>query len=151
MLLRPVESGLYVSICVVAALTALPESDSPGHLLWIIWGITIGLALAHWFAFRLATRLVSAGDFGSADIELAAAQLVGAASVAILASIPVILLPESVELEATELLLAGFVGVVGYTAMRGSGATRGRAMLYGLAVLLTAATIVVLKNWLAGH
>src|SRR5262245_10537118 len=54
---------LYVSVVEIAELAALPE-DHFLHgrvtgpvgvkLLEIVWGTAVGLALAHWFAFRLA-------------------------------------------------------------------------------------------------
>src|SRR5436190_6229463 len=54
---------LYVSVVEIAELAALPESHFAdgtvtgavgGQLLAIVWGTAVGLALAHWFAFRLA-------------------------------------------------------------------------------------------------
>ena len=53
--------GLYVAIVLLAAVVALPDHGGSGRvleddhppLLEIIWGSAIGLALAHWFAFRL--------------------------------------------------------------------------------------------------
>ena len=56
--------ALYVSVCLLAALTGLPD-DADRHtldVLGIVWGTTIGLALAHLFAFRLSARLVESGD-----------------------------------------------------------------------------------------
>ena len=56
--------ALYVSVCLLAALTGLPDR-ADRHLLdvlGIVWGTTIGLALAHWFAFRLSARLVESGE-----------------------------------------------------------------------------------------
>src|SRR6266550_4396789 len=52
---------LYVSVVEIAELAALPETHVSGHatgpvsseLLAIIWGTAVGLAVAHWFAFRL--------------------------------------------------------------------------------------------------
>jgi hypothetical protein len=144
--------ALYVAICLLAALTALPDADdSHTHLLGVIWGVTVGLAAAHWLAFRMATRLVGAGRVRRADIEVAAAQVAGAATVAVLASIPVVVFPASYELEVTGSLLAAFIAAVGFVAMRGGGASRPTALLYALVVLLGAATVVELKNRLAGH
>jgi hypothetical protein len=81
--------ALYVAICLVAALAALPDTEgSHAHLLGIIWGVTIGLAVAHWFAFRVATRRVCAGRYRRSDVQLAAAQLVGAGAVAVLPRFP---------------------------------------------------------------
>ena len=95
--------------------------------------------------------MVGAGSLRPHDVESAGAQLAGAAGVALLASIPVVLFPESVELELVELLLAGFIALVGFAVARGGGATRARAMVYALLVLVVAVAIALVKNGLAGH
>ena len=94
--------ALYVAICLLAALLAVPEDAAHTRVTGIIWGVTVGLAAAHWFAFRMSARLVGAGTIRSPDVRLASAQLLGAAVVAVLASVPVFLLPQSMEL-GTEL------------------------------------------------
>jgi len=142
--------ALYVTICVLAALLALPEDEPQGRTLQIIWGVTIGLALAHWFAFRLSARLVGAGHIRAQDVASGGAQLVGAVAVAGLASIPVLLFPKSAELEVAEFVLGGFLGVVGYAVGRSAGATRTRAVLYAASVLVVALAIAAVKNALAG-
>jgi hypothetical protein len=71
--------------------------------------------------------------------------------VALLASVPVLLFPESVELDLVELLLAAFIAVVGFAVARGGGAARGRALAYALSVLVIAVAIALVKNGLAGH
>ena len=79
--------ALYVAICLLAALIALPEKragDLP--VIGIIWGVSVGLALAHWFAFRVSARLIGAGRVRGHDLESAAAQLLGAGAVAVLAT-----------------------------------------------------------------
>jgi hypothetical protein len=52
--------GLYVSLTLLAVL--LTGNDLEEHtkldVLWIVWGTTIGLAIAHWFALVLSVRLV---------------------------------------------------------------------------------------------
>jgi hypothetical protein len=50
--------ALYVAICLLAAFAALPETGAHAQVIGIIWGVTLGLAIAHWFAFRVAARLV---------------------------------------------------------------------------------------------
>src|SRR5690242_13420403 len=98
--------GLYVAICLLGALIALPtHQHDDAEVEAIIWGVTVGLALAHWFAFRVSATLVSDGRVRRQDLHVARAQLAGAAIVAVLASIPVLLLPQSAELEAAELTL----------------------------------------------
>jgi hypothetical protein len=144
--------GLYVAICLLAALLALPkEGGAHAHVIRIIWGVTVGLALAHWFAFRVSARLVGAGSVRPHDVGSAGAQLVGAGCVGLLASIPVLLFSRSLELEIAELVLAAFISVVGYAVARGGGASRLRALIYGLSVLVVAVAIALVKNDLAGH
>ena len=144
--------ALYVAICLLAALLAIPEGgDAHGHVIGIIWGVTLGLALAHWFAFRVSARLVGAGRVRPHDVESGAAQLGGAAAVALLASVPVLLFPASVELELVERLLAAFIALVGFAVARGGGATRMRPLTYAAIVLVVAVAIAPLKNGLAGH
>lgn len=145
--------GLYVSVCLLAALVALGESASHGHVrvLGIVWGTTMGLALAHLFAFRLSSRLVGSGSLTSDDRLLGVAQLAGATAVAILATIPVVLLPATVETDVTRLLLAGFIAVVGYSVARSSGAGTVRSLLYGTSILVVGLTVAIVKNVLSGH
>ena len=121
------------------------------HVIGLIWGVTVGLALAHWFAFRVSARMVGAGSVRPHDVKSAGAQLAGAAGVAVLASVPVVLFPESVELELVELLLAAFIALVGFAVARGGGATLARALVYALLVLVVAVAIALVKNALAGH
>jgi hypothetical protein len=144
--------ALYVSICLLAALIALPESQvTRGQVIGIIWGVTVGLAAAHWFAFRVSARLVGDGSIREHDLELAAAQLAGAAAVALLVSIPVLILPPSVELQFAQFELAAFIALVGYAVARRGGARRARAFAYSLAMLAVGVGIAALKNVLAGH
>jgi hypothetical protein len=145
-------TALYVAICLLAALIALPETGGAReHVIRIIWGVTIGLALAHWFAFRVSARLVGAGTVRQEDVESAGAQLAAAAGVALLVSIPVLVFNESAELAAVELVLAAFVGLVGFAVARSAGAGRTRSLLYAIGVLVVALLIAGLKNGLAGH
>jgi hypothetical protein len=145
-------TALYVAICLLAALIALPETGSAhAHVIRIIWGVTLGLALAHWFAFRVSARLVGAGSVSPEDVQSAGAQLAAAVAVAVLASIPVVLLPESAELALVEFILAAFIGVVGFAVARSAGATTARALIYAVSVLVVAVVIAGLKTGLAGH
>ena len=79
------------------------------------------------------------------------AQLLGAAAVALLATVPVIIFPASVELDVVEFVLAFFIAVVGYAVSRGSGATRVRSLVYGATLLIVAGFVVLVKIALTGH
>jgi len=150
---RSITIRLHSAVCLLAALTAAAESADHGHIrvLGLVWGTTVGLALAHIFAFRLSARLVAAGRIEPHDAQAVEAQLIGAASVAVLATIPVIALPATSELDAVRWLPALWIAFFGYLVAVQSGASRTRSMVYGTATLLIAVTIAVLKNALSGH
>jgi hypothetical protein len=144
--------ALYVAICLLAALTAVSDqATSEVDSFKIVWGTTVGLAVAHWFAFRVSARLVASGQVRRHDAEAAGAQLVGALAVAVLATVPIVVLPDDVEFEVVRLFLACFLALVGYAVARGSGASRTRSVVYAGSVLVVAITVAILKNVLAGH
>jgi hypothetical protein len=145
--------ALYVAICLLAALAAVPESstDEHAHAFAIIWGTTIGLALAHWFAFQVSARLVASGSVRAHDAAAAGAQLVGAAVVGVIATVPVVLFPDSVEFDVARIVLACFVAFVGYGVARGGGASRIRSLMYGSSILVVALLVATTKNLLVGH
>lgn len=145
--------ALYVSVCLLAALSAIAEQADAAHadVFKVVWGTTVGLALAHWFAFRLSAKLVAAGRIERHDAETALAQIGGALAVAVIATVPVAILPASAELDVVRVILAGFVAAVGYAVARHSGAGTARSVMYATSVLVVAAAIALLKNVLSGH
>ena len=144
--------ALYVAICLIAALTALENVIAvPGHVMGMVWGTTVGLALAHVFAFRVAGRLVHDGELPKADRIVAIVQLAGAAAVALLVSVTVLLAPTDSELDGARYTCAAIIGAAGYLVARGAERSRIRAVLFGLAVLALAIAIALLKHRLAGH
>ena len=54
-------------------------------------------------------------------------------------------------LDAARLVLAVFIGLVGYAVARGGGANVVRSVLYGVAILFVAGVVAVVKNVLTGH
>ncbi len=145
--------SLYIAVSLLAALIAISDASgrSDTEIAGVIWGTTIGLAAAHLFAFRVSARLVGAGEVQSHDAKIAIAQLTGAAMVALLCTVPVLLLDEASELEAVRLALAGYIALVGYQVAIANGSTRARAITYAAMVLAVALSIAVAKNILAGH
>ena len=144
--------ALYVAVCLLAALAAVAEDShrEPVDVVKIVWGTTIGLAIAHWFAFRVSARLVSAGEVSRHDAAAGLAQIAGAALVALLATIPVVL-PDEDELDVTRHVLAAFIGLVSFRVARNAGAGVRRSVVYALLMLLLATGVALLKNRLAGH
>jgi hypothetical protein len=145
--------ALYVSIVLLATLAAIDDTSDPSdvRLLEVIWGTTLGLALAHFFAFRISSRLVRGSSFHRHDVRIACAQLGGAVGVALLCSIPVVLLAPHSENDVTRLLLALLLGVAGYAAGRSGAASRPRSLLMGGVALVIGISVALIKNALVGH
>ena len=144
--------ALYVAVVLLATLAAIKDSaHSDAQLLGIIWGTTIGLALAHFFAFRVASRMVRGTSFHRHDLELALSQLGGAAGVALLCTIPVVLLSPESENDVVRYELALLIGIAGYAAGRSGEASRTRSLATGLVAFVLGVTVALLKNALAGH
>ena len=113
---------LYVSVVEVAELAALPETHVSGHatgpvgtqLLAIIWGTAVGLAIAHWFAFRLGGHAFRGDRVTGLDTKVGLAQIGAAIFVAAVSSIPVLLFGDIREQEFTGVVPAVLIGIVGY-------------------------------------
>ena len=145
--------ALYVAVCLLAALIALGEDAEHGHVraFGLVWGTTIGLALAHAFAFRVSARLGEEGRLGRHDAHIVVAQLAGAAFVAAIATLPIVLFGATNEFDVVRTVLGIFIGTMGYAVARLTGTSRLRSLIYGGFVLLFAITIAILKNVLSGH
>ena len=143
--------ALYVAICLLAALAVTNESTAEAHVWELIWGTTLGLAIAHWFAFQASARMVAGGDVRAHDARVAVAQLLGAGAVAVLASIPILVFPTSVEFDVVVIVLAGFLTVVGFFIARAGGASHARSIGYAAGLLVVGFGVVIVKIWLTGH
>jgi hypothetical protein len=142
--------ALYVCLVLAAEFTIVGEhADDEGVVLGVIWGTTMGLALAHVFAFDLAARMFSRGRVSTETRTAALVQLVVAAVVALAATVPFLLFPLDTALKVAGYLVAGFVGAAAYAVARRSGAGHGRSAIYGLSVLAVAILVVSLKVTLA--
>jgi fumarate reductase subunit C len=154
--------AFYVSIVLLATLAALPsgETSGDGHveggvhgiaLIGLIWGTTIGLALAHWFAFRLTSSAYGGGHASMKDIRIGIAQIAGAMSVAVLCTIPVLLVGDANDVPVTTFVPALIIGSAGFTVAHASGRTRFQSLILGGVVMLLGVTVAALKNFLVGH
>ena len=144
--------ALYVSVVLLATLVAIDTEDTGDvELLALIWGTTLGLALAHFFVFRMSSRLVRGSTFHRRDLHLAFAQLGGAGAVAVLCTIPIALLPASSEIDVVRLLLGLLLAIAGYASGRTGGASRPRSLVTGILALVVGLTVALVKNALLGH
>lgn len=145
--------ALYVAICLLAALSATTDTNdhTQARVLGLVWGTTIGLALAHWIAFRVSSRLVNFGRLDRSDAELAVAQVAGAAFVAAWCTMFVLLTPQSAERDVVRLALAFLVALVGFALARFSGANRVRSAAYSAVLASMTICVALAKNILAEH
>ncbi|WP_051510287.1 hypothetical protein [Intrasporangium oryzae] len=139
--------ALYVALCLLGALSLLDGSLGGDRLQIVatIWGITIGLVLAHLFAFVASAHVVGSGRLHPHDREAALAHLAGGTAVAVLATVAVLLVPDAAELFIVRLVLSVFIGSVGYLMRRAVGASRPRAFLFALVLMAGAALIAQVK------
>jgi hypothetical protein len=156
---------LYVFVVEIAELAALPESHlSLGrvtgpvgdHLLAIVWGTAVGLALAHWFAFGLAAPAFRGERPSHHDTQVGMAQSAGAVFVAVLSSLPVLLfsnvrVSNGRAQDTTGDVPAILVGVVGYLVARQTGASRPASIFYGATALALGVLVALVKGLLAAH
>jgi hypothetical protein len=151
---------LYVSVVEIAELAALPESHFShglvtgavgGQLLAILWGTAVGLALAHWFAFRLAAPAFRGERPTHLDTQIGMAQLAGAILVAALSSLPELLFSDVRTQETTGYVPALLVGIIGFFIARQSGLSRRASLFYGITGLALGMLVALVKSILAAH
>ena len=151
---------LYVSVVEIAELAAIPEEHFTGgrvtgavggQLLSIVWGTAVGLAIAHWFAFRLAAPAFRGERPTRQDTYVGLAQVGGAMLVAVVSSIPVLLFSDVRAQETTGDMPALLIGVVGYLIARYTGRSRIAAVFYGITALALGVLVALVKTKLAAH
>jgi hypothetical protein len=151
---------LYVAIVLLAETAALPAGEaSDGHLRgpvnWafvaVVWGTTIGLALAHAFAFQVAVHGVSVRNVAPEHRAEIGAEILGAAAVALVATIPVVLRPDWAEQKVVPFLLALTIGGVGYVVERENGRSRAGAATFASIAIVLGLGVAITKYALAFH
>ena len=151
---------LYVSVVEIAELAALPESHFAhgrttgpvgAHLLEIVWGTAVGLALAHWFAFRIAAHAFRGERPTVLDTQIGLVQVAAAMFVAALCSLPALVFSDRLAQETTGDVPALLVGVVGYILYRHTGASRLASFFLGLTALALGILVALVKSLLAAH
>jgi hypothetical protein len=145
--------ALYVSIALLAALAAVDEDAlSRNDTLLLIWGTALGLAVAHYVAFRLASALARGRHLGRGDVVIAGVQFLGAMIVpAAVTLVELAFGDDEDDVDTAVFALSVILGVTGYLVSRGNNASRGRAALLGLGVLVVGLVTALVKSALAGH
>jgi hypothetical protein len=151
---------LYVSVVEIAELAAIPEQHfSDGHvtgpvgasLLAVVWGTAVGLAIAHWFAFRLAAPAFRGERPTRLDTYIGLAQVGAAMLVALVSSIPVLLFSDVRAQETTGDVPALVIGFVGYLLARYTGRSRLTSLFYAATALALGVLVAIVKMRVAAH
>lgn len=140
--------GLTTAVALLVALSA--GSDAAPHtkpeVLAIVWGTTVGLALAHAFAVLVSARLVRDTSANYRPLELLMSQVAMASLVAVSASVVVVVVSTSFDRLGARTTAAVFIGVLVGFESRVGGTSTGRAVLIGIVVTLIA-VVVALTKW----
>ena len=151
---------LYVSVIEIAELFSLPEDHfSDGHvsgpvggaLLAIIWGTAVGLAIAHWFAFRVAAPGFRGERPSKHDAQVGLAQVGAAMFVAAVSSIPVVFFSDVRAQETVGYVPALVIGIIAFLVARASGKGRTPAVFYGATAAVLGVRVAIVKSILAAH
>ena len=144
--------ALYACVVLTAEFVGLGDQfESAKFAIGVIWGTTVGLTLAHVFAFDLAARVFSAGPLDR-DTQVSMAFQVGAgAAVAAALTLPFLVLRPSTALYIDGFLTAGFIGLIAYGIARTAGRSSIGAVAFGLGTLGVAVAVVAVKDLLSYH
>ena len=151
---------LYVSVVEIAELAAIPEQHLAGgrvtgpvgaSLLAIVWGTAVGLAIAHWFAFRLAAPAFRGERPTRLDHYIGLAQVGAAVLVATVSSVPVLLFSDLRAQETTGDVPALVIGIVGYLIARSTGRSRLTSVFYAATALALGVLVALVKIRVAAH
>lgn len=143
---------LYVATVLLATVVAVPSEDldEGAEVAALIWGAAAGLALAHWFAFHVAAHLYSGGAIEAEDVQSGIAQVVAALGVALVSTLPLLIVGESSGAAISVIVLTLVIAFVGFTASRRAGMRRRTAAVRACVTVLIGVVVVALKVAL-GH
>lgn len=145
--------GLTVSVALLAALSAgddfVPHSKL--DVIWVVWGTTVGLAITHWFALLVSSRLVrDESETRHRPVELLVSQTAMATVVAVCASVVVVIVSSDHDRLGARLTAALFIGVLVVVEGRAGGRAPAAAFALG-AGAMTIGSAIALVKWFAGQ
>lgn len=145
-------AALYMALVQWAALVAIPAEHIPDSatVVQLLLGTGIGLILAHWLAFRLASHLAEGGLAAGAVAREAGAQVGGGLMVAVIASVPFLLLEPEAALRVSVVVLGALPALTGFAIARLRGRSLTASLVVGAVVLGIAMAVVVVKS-AVGH
>lgn len=143
-----IAAALYLALVLLGALVALPSDHLPAasDMVMLLIGTSIGLILAHWLAFRLASRVTDTGGlWTAAAAKEATAQVAGALSVSLLAALPFWLLDGKAAVWTALGILAALPALTGLAIGRLHGLSWLKATLLSAFTFAAAVAVVTLK------
>ncbi len=151
--------ALYTGVVVLATLIALPEDVRSGGLVTghhdrfvvaLVWGQTLGLALAHWFAFTLAAAGFRRGAPWRRDLIQGGVEIGGACLVALVTSVALLLVDERNDVVVAAYASGSIIALAGYGTARKAGRSVVGSLVFAGVVLVIGLSVATLKAWL-GH
>lgn len=138
--------ALYLAIVLLAELSAWPVGVGDSSIvISAIWGTAVGLAIAHWFAFSVSTRLLWGGHEERVDRLASAGQLAAAVVIALLTTIPFLFGSTASAFTAAGAVLVVLIGFTGVRVARAGGAGWPRALWFALVIVAIASVVVGVK------
>lgn len=139
--------AVYVSLSLLAVVFVTPIDSGTSRLEHAvsIFLTALGLVVADMVAFTIANRLIYSGDLDHLTPRVRAAQALGGLSVAVLATIPVLLLPLDVSGKIDFALLGLLIAGTGFWALRRTGASLLAATGYVVGLAAVVLGVIALK------
>jgi hypothetical protein len=139
------EIAVYLSVVLTALMLGFEDSlDEIGELL-LIWGTSIGLTLAHVFAFRVALVYEKGISFTTGWRPIRAIFMV-ALAIGLVASIPYLgVLDVDTPSVVARWILTVVVAVAAYFAAQSRGLSLAGRLAYSLLITFVAASVSVIK------
>lgn len=137
---------LYTSITLLAGLYFAHEGWEEEKVFGLVWGTTLGLAAAHWFAFSMANKLVDPTRDRRLVVRELKAQLAGAAIVAGWASVAIAIAGDDHARVAAQIAVVSMVGFVVVRLGRSYGQAWRRCIWSAVVAVLVAGLIAAFKE-----
>lgn len=142
------ELGVYLCVVLIALIISLEQTLDEGGEVFLIWGTSLGLTLAHIFAFRLASTYQLGVSFSSGWRSIWA-MAVAALAVGVTATTPYVAkLDLAKPSTVSTWLLMLIVGIVAYLAAQSRGWPLIGRLAYALLILVVAASVSLTKYML---
>jgi hypothetical protein len=141
-------SALYVALVLLAALATIPATrvQDRVHAIGLMLGTALGLTLAHWFAFRLASGLSDeSGQISKHAGQEALAQVAGGMTIAVLAAIPYLFVSGKTAWSISGFILTGLLALTGVAIGRLRGWSWVWTLIAAAVVLAAGAAIALVK------